>query len=370
MKTIKQKEINKIAIKLDKLNDIKYSINFYNFGIKTIESLANKLIFYEHLPQHEIHNDVIYLPYDMLGKQPLFSSCLYTTKGSIIDSSRLYAGTETKSRTTAPEQIEVPQELNKDTRKFIYIGPLTKHYGHFLLESFNRLWFYLLEKDEDYYLLCHNNKALNQSHWMRLILELLGINIEKVVNFDKPTLVSEVIVPKPSFCLMGTVYRAHELAPQMIAKKIIKEIGEINKTSQPLYLSRRFLTDDKRTVENEVHLEEILIKKGVNIQYPQFLDFREQVYLINRHETIIGTMGSALHGVLFNLEYNKKIICLANKFLSPNYLLVDLLMSNVSYYINALTLVDPNDKDTPVWQKNVGINLETATLALQDIGII
>jgi capsular polysaccharide biosynthesis protein len=147
-------------------------------------------------------------------------------------------------------------------------------------------------------------------------------------------------------------------------------MGKIYETSQPLYLSRRLLSPKQRLIEEEIKLEEILLKKGVNVQHPQFLALEEQIYLINRHKTIMGCLGSALHSLLFSIKKEKCVIALTPDKVISTFFLIDLLKNNKPYYINCLTPSDSEKENTLPWNCNLCVDLEKAISTMHSLGII
>ena len=126
---------------------------------------------------------------------------------------------------------------------------------------------------------------------------------------------------------------------------------------------------------NESRLMEILAEKGYAIAFPERLTLQQQIYLINKHDMIIGLMGSALHGVLFDLspEESRNVVCLAEKVSSvdsrvKSYMVIDMIKSVKSTYIFAIDAVQSTD-----WKvRNEGavLDLETTLRGLRDLDLL
>ena len=297
-----------------------------------IESLAKDYDIFEGSPEVFEFEDVIYFP-----QYP----CLYTIDGQRIPESCCYRKKgRAKNATQAPYQLKIDsQNLPKVEQTLIYAGLIRhNHYGHFLLESTARLWY--LYKNLDTPVICHgiNIRKSPTTNYMDMFFKLLGFDKRRFLHFDEPVIIKKVIVPYPSFSFDAEAFEVHKSVTNNAALKLFPEKEKsIKISSQPLYFSRRSLSTGFRSIINEDKLEKILINKGVAICYPEKLSLVEQIKLINKHEIIMGTKGSALHSLLFSLFPEKKVICFTftNHFFI-NYLLVDALMKVNSDYICCL----------------------------------
>jgi hypothetical protein len=362
-------------IKSDQIDQRGISFKFYNFESNEVKRFSKKIDvgICNDYPGYETHYNALYIPFHSLGKDLRRFSCLYSHSGKIINSSKLFVDQNNRSVCLAPEEININSNLEPDQRKYIYIGFLLEHYGHFITESLSRLWFYLINNTEDYYLLYHSSDDYHKNILYTELLGALGISSDKLIRFEKATIVSKVIIPNPSFTIRGKAYNIHDKLVNTTAKFLTKNMGKIKPTSQPLYLSRRLLSDEQRLVKNESKLEDILIKKGVNVQHPQFLNLAEQIYLINRHQTVIGTLGSALHSVLFSINKNKYSIVLTKSKDGSNstQLLIDLLKHNQLSYINCLKDIDSEKtQEISPGQRNLSLDLEIAVEVLKELGVV
>ena len=113
----------------------------------------------------------------------------------------------------ADEVDVVPEEV-------VYGGILVNHFGHFLMESTNRLWFWVENSDKDLgvvFLMPKKQKVIRQ-FWE--FMDLLGIKRDKVYLIHKPTRFAKVYVPSPSHVL-GLSYDEKFLVPfQAIRDKV------------------------------------------------------------------------------------------------------------------------------------------------------
>ncbi len=247
-----------------------------------------------------------------------------------------------------------------------------------MTESISRLW--CLVKNDQYPILCHgiSKRKSIKKEFIDLFLEALKFDKLRFISFKEPVIIKKVIVPYPSLSCDAEGFEAHKLITESVAKGLL-ETDSITqeKTSQPIYFSRRMLTKKKRSIVNESHLEQELVKNGIAICYPEQLSFRQQVFLINKHEVIMGTMGSALHNILFDISHDKKsMICLGYKdHMYINYLIIDALKNVDSTYIAALDKDLESEKNSKIDNQGFDkqdrvIDLDITKHRLKAIGII
>ncbi|MDJ0742796.1 MAG: glycosyltransferase 61 family protein [Xenococcaceae cyanobacterium MO_167.B27] len=343
--------------------------SFYNYDQSFIDDLSTKFKVFTGSPEEvKIFNDVIYIPEYY---------CLYSSDGLRIDYSCLYKGpkrsklsisakkksAKTKDKIEPPNKITPPKQLKKISQKFIYVSRIRSHYGHFLTESIARLWYVV--KEREYSVLYHGQEL--QKTLIDLFFESVKLDKNLFSSFKEPVLLKEVIIPYPSFSIQCEGFEVHKLLPESVAKNLLPK--KLKTTSQPLYFSRRYLDPKKRLIINESLLEEKLSKSGFAIVYPEKLSLQEQIELINKHELIVGTLGSALHSILFDISSQRNLVSFGTQEeLNTNYLIIDAIKSVNSIYISALQK-DPNCFKTTS-NRNRILDLDIAISGLQKFGLI
>ena len=343
--------------------------SFYGYEDKPInpDLLANQYKVFEGSPQIAEFENVLYFP-----QYP----CLYTINGERIDASCTYRrGNE--NATQAPYQLKsVPKELQKVTQTFIYGGYIRlDHYGIFLIESITRLWY--LHKNLDYPVICHgiNQRTSLKTQPIDKFFELLGFDKKRFLHFEKPVVIEKVIVPYPSFSVHQQGFEVHKLMTTNATLRLFSDQGKAKapkQTAQPLYFSRRLLSKGRRNIINEYQLEQELKSKGVAVYYPEKLSLVQQINLINKHEIIMGTMGSALYNILFNIALDKKMICLTfSHHFYINSLIINALMGIEVAYISSLS---PEEKALEENQKyhdtqNQKLDIKLVLNILKEIGV-
>jgi Glycosyltransferase 61 len=333
--------------------------SYYNFDPSIVESSSTSIRFFEGSPIFESKTfyDVIYIPQ---------FRCLYLSDGSLIDySCRPCFNLPPKE---VPHKITPPKNLKKVNQTFIYGGHfIHNHYGHFLTECLSRLWYAV--KDEEHPILCSEEQrfSINKS-FVDIFMNSINIDKERFISLRKPICFREITIPYPSFMFRREGFSVHKLLPESVAQTILPT--KLNKTMQPLYISRaKFISNNSsRSIENEKILEEKLRDKNFAIAYPEQLSLEEQIYLINKHEVIVGVCGSALHNILFDISNKINLICFADKDrIHPNFLLIDAIKQSNSIYIS--TLKRDNNEGKPEYRQNRVIDLNSAISGLKESGL-
>lgn len=312
-------------------------------------------------PQTELYTETFYIPQ---------YGCLYTQDGLRIDRTCLFQGRGRSQRiTVAPERIKPAVKTPIVPQTLVFGGAFHEHYGHFLCESIARLWY--AAKDQRLPILCRG--LSERKAWKPTFLDAffaaMPIDRRRFISFDGTVLCREVIVPHPSFTIRCEGFEVHKILPENVAERLLHQ--EHDRTSQPLYFSRSKLNRRLRHVVNETVLEQELIKRGVAICHPELVTLSEQIRLVNRHELIIGSLGSALHSVLFDVSSSRNLVCLGSKekFVNTNYLMIDAIKSVNSVYVGALER-DPSCDETAWWSQNRLVDVGLVVSVLQDVGVL
>ncbi len=286
-------------------------------------------------PNLDTYADAIYQPL----RQTLFNGCLYDAQKERIEASCVKRGiTDTCLTQDSRQFTEDAHALPIYEQPLLYLGHLLPHYGHFLLEFLSRWWPLIENVDETQHYLLHlrDPKALDRPY-IRACLDALKIDRDKMIFFDQPTKLKQVVVPEPAFQIHSHIFIKYK----ELCGKVTEAIAgtKFNTTDQPLYVSRRLLSSDLSGFRGEEPIETFLSARGVRVIHPQMLSFEEQVRIYNEHKTIIGLNGSGLLNIAFSLE-PKNVIALTHHYLAPNYFLINKCFDAKVTYLQACTSTD------------------------------
>jgi hypothetical protein len=214
---------------------------------------------------------------------------------------RFYGRIEYQNKYEEPQQyIDTPS---------VYCGRFFNHYGHFLLESLSRLT--NIRKFPN--LLCvyvqHTEDDL--CHWQKEIFQLLGIK-NKFILIDKPTGFRKLLVPKPGYIIQTEFTDEHN-----------KFLSTIEASSvclgKKIFLSRKNI--GKKIYSNEDVVEQILLRNGWNIIYPETMSVAEQLHEISSSEIVLGIEGSAFHSIILLKNLHTKIFAIKREK-NDNYITI------------------------------------------------
>ena len=223
--------------------------------------------------------------------------------GGVVDSRYNYVQSSAMLGHNMADRLCESYDFNRKNVEYInesviYINHFIHHWGHYLLDVINRLW-YILDKDVNklkfVYIVRENDGDYIRGNYLEL-LELLGIKKENLIRINKVTQFKEVIVPEAS--LYPGKYFTKEY--KMIFDRIIENvnIGQIDLKSN-IYCSRSQLKKAKRTEIGEEELEKIFNQNGFESVYMEKMTVREQIKVINNAKTIVAISGTIPHNLLF-----------------------------------------------------------------------
>ncbi len=195
----------------------------------------------------------------------------------------------------------------------IFIGSVSKHFGHLLVETSSRLWaynsFYSNELDQRKPIgfASHGLSSNKFNDFPKLVSSFLGHLLpQKAANnigiIRKATLCRDVIIPKAmspffhssSLQFAETMQRYSRHA--LIACK--DELDYIPK----VYISRSKAGETGRQGLNhthELHLEKHLIKLGYHIMHPELISLERSAAIMQNAKKVISTWGSQFHRISF-----------------------------------------------------------------------
>lgn len=116
---------------------------------------------------------------------------VYDEHNNLIELSKIKAG-ENFLRVGRPECYIPDNEIKYVDEDVVFIGCLMHHFGHFILESLNRLWAYLdggCDGKCAVYIGAHDTPFMD-------VLTVFGLDEEKIVKISEPTRFKSVTIPE------------------------------------------------------------------------------------------------------------------------------------------------------------------------------
>ncbi len=190
------------------------------------------------------------------------------------------------------KDFSLPASIPYDDREVIYCGHIANHYGHFLLETTVRLWYYLQNRNHDS-VLCFSAESEDIPVFAREFFNLLGIEQQQITITTAFRQFRRMIIPEPSF-VWWSHYTKDFLLPFHTAAEAIPPGGD-----EKIYLSRKNVCTTAMAF-GEGELEKVMNENGFKSVEFQFMSLREQISSIKGAKVIAGINGTAMHNVLFS----------------------------------------------------------------------
>ncbi len=254
--------------------------------------------------------DGIFVPAGTISKYDL----VYDENLKLVTESTLRRGVGgSKDISCAPKYLDKKLLRWSKTVPFsmVFLGHYdASHYGHWLTEGLSRFWYFLEHPVEGskvpegtnvrkILIRLRDRVAKSQFHW-RSAFRAFGICSHNLERWPAAFRANEIRVPEPSMVNASHLHRDHLKVTQQIARFVIRGKSFV-RDERPLYLSRTKLKRSVHSFRGEHRIEEYCRKSGFRIVYPERLSLRDQIEMVNIHDTFVGLQGSAFHSLMFRL---------------------------------------------------------------------
>lgn len=183
-------------------------------------------------------------------------------KGNFINESSTYRDRETKSLRSS-YKISLNTEYVNET--VIYCGLLYEFYGHVLLETMSRLWYYIKYKYKNYRVIF--NYVPRAEGQFKEFFELLEIPYDEDTFIKKPKKYKKIIIPEQASIYAKNWHKYYRIPFDYMARNI-KESDH-----KKVYFTRTKLTN-RNPVMGEKLIENIFRKNGYKIFSPERLSLK------------------------------------------------------------------------------------------------
>jgi len=198
----------------------------------------------------------------------------------------------TKGYKPDEKTVEVSEE------SVVFGGVLFKAFGHMLLESLSRLWWFVENPDKQRKIVFL--AIPNQKIWCYDFFRLLGIPLENIIIIDQPTKFASIIVPDE------TIHAWSGFRDKYIT--IYNAIRDNVKPSKhkKIYLTRTALK--QHDCINEEYFEDFYRRRGYEIISPEKYSIDEQISLMAGADEVVCVVGTLSHLALFCKPRTKFVI--------------------------------------------------------------
>lgn len=291
-------------------------MNNYDFMdkmfIKYIKQLDDKeLLVKRELTVENVKNGIVYP-----NKPKMSDGGVTDEAGNFIEISRLNA---LNSEDTFGG-INNRGTINTENKNIavIYIGNYWKQWGHFLIDSVSRLWFFLKNKNVEDYKICYTGQKLNGIYLD--FFELIGLDKNKLLYIDEPSQFKEIIIPECSH-MPGLYYTKEwvnifDTAIENALK--IYNYHEKKYGKKIIFSRKKFIKKFKAPFEvGEASIINLFKKNGYTVVCPEEHSLVEQIGIIQNSDEIVSISGTLAHTLIF-AKNNTKLIQL-KKYVDVNY---------------------------------------------------
>ena len=231
-----------------------------------------------------------------------YGSSIYNTNGELVMEQR--NNDRCGIKVYNKKNIDLKNfKTNKSEESIIYMGQLTNHYGHFLLETLCRFWIFLnkyydnkLHSNTKYVFtefVMGNSSGLDNI-LLKYILNNLNIDPNKFILIKKPTIFKKIFLVEKSCYLNESIDIKHKELCNSLIENII---------NKPFYLSKKINFNKRTYIARNIDIEKYIIpifkKFDFNIIYPTINDFEQNIIEYHLSSIIAGFEGTNTHNILF-----------------------------------------------------------------------
>jgi len=216
-------------------------------------------------------------------------------------------------------------KIKEESKTVVFLGAFHSHFGHFILESISRLWFFLEKNNKDLeYVFISENDINNE---FLEFIRLFGLNITNINRVKSPTRYSKVIIPEMSIRLHDYFHLSYK---KIIDKMIFNVPVESKK--KVYYLSRQNIKNNRVFGE---YLFELTFKiLNIEFLYPENLSAIKLISKLQSSKKIIAISGTNSHNSIF-IPDNATLVCLnRSPHFHPPQIMIDRMKKLKTLYID------------------------------------
>ena len=183
---------------------------------------------------------------------------------------------------------------------WLYAGPIYKHFGHCMAESFHRLWPLMLHSNlslKGVLFLGENNECdqINKQllDYQREVIAHFKLTSLEIRVCTKPLLVEKILIASQASTL-GPLSEPSDQYIDMLTNYNPSPVNEFS--NKRFYISRTQLSSTSRLIGEKL-LEKKLKEFGYQVIYPELISFKQQLDIYASADRLVFCEGSAVHGL-------------------------------------------------------------------------
>ena len=229
-------------------------------------------------------------------------------------------------------------------QKVVYCGALIRQWGHFLVESVSRLWYFLRnDPTVERYVFISNRSHFSSKEEIsgnyRAFFELLGV-WDKIEVITLPTRFREVVIPELGFSRKYYYSNEYKEMFETVAENAVKQCRDLHK-EEKVFLSRSHFPKASCNEFGLDMLDNYFEKNGFKLLYPEALPLHEMIWYLRRSQVCAAESGTVPHNYLFCQDQKDCIIIERQATVNEIQANVDIIKSLKVSYIDGCYMVYP-----------------------------
>lgn len=294
----------------------------------------------EGFPEVFDRRNVLYVPRREGGLDKDFG--LFDETGRQILGNALFSSYPPVLKTQGLTTRKNGEAASYQNQPVVYGGCIGDHYGHFITECLNTLWYFSRECSPETLVLFHSDLTVEEIFsrpWMVDLLRYAGVRKEQIIIPRVPLRFDSITIPGQAFSEDGFVYTGYAKYLKSLSLKAVQESSFDFKGM--VYLSRVSPLYNSRLPCNEEDLCAEFSGRGVKVVRPEDLSVADQIKIFNEN-IVIGPIGSAFHTSIFAGAPKGIAICPEDRPIARSYELMDAAHDAEIRYVYSKDKVDPS----------------------------
>lgn len=311
----------------------------YLYNLDVAKRFANKSYFLDKKLGFQVIENGTILPHKWTappGKWSWGAGGIVDNEGNFVEGTHVHGGI-IGSYPSPPESVQY------SPKTVIYLGLFYPVWGHVISDNIRRIWFLQSDDFKSQFSDCsivyvpwYQPNELSNKNFRRL-LEILGVDVDKLQPIMQPTRFDKIILPDGSF---GGGFTNEY-------RKTIERVRNFALKNQTPTSSKKIYYFYGRGQIGEERLAEYFHSKGYEIISPEKLPLEEQLNLLINTDSFASTIGSSSHNSIFLRDGTETIYILRafNAFTGYQQILDKVHPLNVNYVDSMMSIFSKGSSD-------------------------
>ena len=197
----------------------------------------------------------------------------------------------------------------------LYLNYFIPQWGHYLLDVIGRLWYILKDSNKKIVYSCRLNEDFRIKGNLLQLLEMLGINKDRIIFLNKVTKFKSITIADTSICVSKYYTKEYKNLIDKLVNVALKDYKL--KTERKIFCSRKHFKSIKNKEFGEELIEDVFKDNGYEIIYMEEHNLIDQIRLLNECKEVVCVSGTLVHNAMF-IRNNKCKFTIINKTYKVN----------------------------------------------------